>query len=190
MDPAWSGRGWVFCVVFFWGGWGWGGVTKTFGPSSFRGPTSKPILFFRPFLTSIFQNIPQYLTSSAIPAFRGPRAGALGPLDLSLGGRYTPTPPISSSPAGAELCRSCAPPTHQLAWLLQTLAWLLYLNCNCCSHFAYHHVVTQITVSHFVSNIFCFIMKNNTPLHPLWSGLGAPRNPPPPLPSKSIPDLP
>ena len=30
-----------------------------------------------------------------------------------------------------------------------------YLNCNCCSQFAYHHVITQITVSHFVSNNFC-----------------------------------
>jgi hypothetical protein len=28
----------------------------------------------------------------------------------------------------------------------------------------------QVTVSHFVCNIFCFITKNNTPLHPLLSG--------------------
>jgi hypothetical protein len=40
----------------------------------------------------------------------------------------------------AELCRSCVPPAHQL----------LYLNCNCCSQFTYHHGITQITVSHFV----------------------------------------
>ena len=40
----------------------------------------------------------------------------------------------------AELCRSCVRPAHQL----------LYLNCNCCSQFTYHHVITQITVSHFV----------------------------------------
>jgi hypothetical protein len=26
------------------------------------------------------------------------------------------------------------------------------LNCNCCSQFAYHHVITQITVSHFVTH--------------------------------------
>jgi hypothetical protein len=44
----------------------------------------------------------------------------------------------------AELCRSCVPSAHQL----------LYLNCNCCSQFAYHHVFTQITVSHFASNNF------------------------------------
>jgi hypothetical protein len=25
---------------------------------------------------------------------------------------------------------------------------LLYLNCNCCSQFAYHRVIAQITVSH------------------------------------------
>jgi hypothetical protein len=54
------------------------------------------------------------------------------------------------------------PPAHQLASLLQSLAWLLYLNCNCCSQFTYH-VITQITVSHFVSNyFFCFIIKNST----------------------------
>jgi hypothetical protein len=40
----------------------------------------------------------------------------------------------------AELCWSCVPPAHQL----------LYLNCDCCSQFTYHHVITQITVSHFV----------------------------------------
>jgi hypothetical protein len=34
------------------------------------------------------------------------------------------------------LCRSYAPPAHQLAWLLQSLSWLQYLNCNCCSQFA------------------------------------------------------
>jgi hypothetical protein len=77
--------------------------------------------------------------------------------------------------SGAELCRSCAPPAHQLAWPLKSLAWLLYLNCNCCSQFTYHHVITKITVSHFVSNIFLLcIMKNSTPpppMHPLWPGL-------------------
>ena len=62
---------------------------------------------------------------------------------LFFGERYTPTPPIISGPAAAELCRSCASPAHQLAWLLQSLAWLLYLNFNCCSQFAYHHVITQ-----------------------------------------------
>jgi hypothetical protein len=34
------------------------------------------------------------------------------------------------------------------------LDYSIYLNCNCCSQFAYHHVITQITESHFVSNIF------------------------------------
>jgi hypothetical protein len=29
---------------------------------------------------------------------------------------------------------------------------ILYLNCNCCSQFAYHHVITQIIVSHFLLN--------------------------------------
>ena len=38
----------------------------------------------------------------------------------------------------AELCRSCVPLAHQLLYL------------NCCSQFTYHHVITQITVSHFV----------------------------------------
>ena len=59
-----------------------------------------------------------------------------------------------SASSGAELCRSCVPPAHQLASLLQSLALLLYLNCNCCSQLAYHHVITQITVSHFASNNF------------------------------------
>ena len=40
------------------------------------------------------------------------------------------------------------PPAHQLASLLE------YLNCNCCSQFAYHHIITLITASHFVSNHF------------------------------------
>jgi hypothetical protein len=35
--------------------------------------------------------------------------------------------------------------------LLQSLAWLLNCNCNCCAQFAYHDVINQITVSHFVS---------------------------------------
>jgi hypothetical protein len=59
-----------------------------------------------------------------------------------------------SASSGAELCRSCVPPAHQLASLLQSFAALLYLNCNCCSQLAYQHVITQITVSHFVSNNF------------------------------------
>jgi hypothetical protein len=69
----------------------------------------------------------------------------------------------------AELCRSCVPPAHQL----------LYLNCNCCSQFTYHHVITQITVSHFV--FFDLSWKIAPPLHPLWPGLGGHRL------SKSIP---
>jgi hypothetical protein len=57
-----------------------------------------------------------------------------------------------------ELCWSWASPAHQLAWLL-------YLNCNCCSQFAYHHVITQIIVSHFASNIFFALWwKIATPL--------------------------
>ena len=51
----------------------------------------------------------------------------------------------------AELCRSCVP------------------NCNCCSQFTYHHVITQITVSHFV--FFALSWKIAPPLHPLWPGL-------------------
>jgi hypothetical protein len=64
-----------------------------------------------------------------------------------------------SASSGAELCRSCVPPAHQLASLLLSLAWLLFLNCNCCLQFAYHHVITQITVSHFVSNFFALSWK-------------------------------
>jgi hypothetical protein len=65
-----------------------------------------------------------------------------------------------SASSGAELCRSCiGTPGNQLASLLQSLAWLLYLNCNCCSQFAYHHVITQITVSHFVSNTYVKISQ-------------------------------
>jgi hypothetical protein len=45
------------------------------------------------------------------------------------------------------------------------------LNYNCCSQFAYHHVITQITVSHFVAHT------------------GTPPPPPPPPPCKSIPDF-
>jgi hypothetical protein len=49
-----------------------------------------------------------------------------------------------SASSSAKLCRSCVPPAHQLASLLQSLAWLLYLNCNCCSQFAYHHVLLKL----------------------------------------------
>ena len=68
----------------------------------------------------------------------------------------------------AELCWSCVPPAHQL----------LHLNCNCCSQFTYHHVITQITVSHFV------FFALSPPLHPLWPGLGGCTPP-----SISIPDV-
>ena len=61
---------------------------------------------------------------------------------------------VCSASFGAELCQSCVPTAHQLASLLQSLALLVYLNCNCCSQLAYHHVITQITVSHFASNNF------------------------------------
>jgi hypothetical protein len=67
-----------------------------------------------------------------------------------------------SASSGAELCRSCVPPAHQHASLLQSLALLLQsldLNCNCCSQFAYHHVITQNTVSNFVSNNFLLYHK-------------------------------
>jgi hypothetical protein len=71
---------------------------------------------------------------------------------------------VCSASSGAELCRSCVPPAHQFASLLQNLAWLLYWNWNCCSQFAYHHVITQITAYLIFSLIiFCFIMKNSTP---------------------------
>jgi hypothetical protein len=44
------------------------------------------------------------------------------------------------------------------------------LNCNCCLKFAYHHVVAQITLSHFVSIIFCFTMKKSSPCTPSCQG--------------------
>jgi hypothetical protein len=67
-----------------------------------------------------------------------------------------------SASSGAELCWSCVPPAHQLASLLQSLASLQYLNCNCCSQFAYHHIITQITVSHFVSDTFLLYLVGAT----------------------------
>jgi hypothetical protein len=76
--------------------------------------------------------------------------------------------------SGAELCRSCVPPAHQLASLLQSLAWLLYLNGNCCSQFAYDHIITQITISHFVSNN---VLLYHEKQHPLWPGLGGAHTP-------------
>jgi hypothetical protein len=160
------------------------------GPLPFGGPPETQFsfsdLFRRIFLNIYFSEyslIFNKFRNSSIPG--PPSWGSSQPLTFLWGGGVTPpTPPISSAPAGAELCRSCEPPAHQLAWLLQTLAWLLYLNGNCCSQFAYHHVVTQITVSHFVSNIFWFIMKNNTPLHPsLVRARGTPHPAPPVNPS-------
>ena len=90
----------------------------------------------------------KFLSSGPKEAEKGPPTQNMpkGPVFL----RYA----TDSASSGAELCRSCVPPTHQLASLLQSLALLLYLNCNCCSQLAYHHVITQITVSHFASNNF------------------------------------
>jgi hypothetical protein len=68
----------------------------------------------------------------------------------------------------AELCRSCVPPAHQL----------LHLNLNCCSQFTYHHVITQITVSHFV-----FFALSPPPAPPLARARGCTP------PSISIPDV-
>jgi hypothetical protein len=69
-------------------------------------------------------------------------------------------------------------PCHDLprsGKILQDLAKIFNLGCiwivisNYCWQFAYHHVITQITVSH----IFCFIiLKIAPPLHPLWPVLG------------------
>jgi hypothetical protein len=79
----------------------------------------------------------------------------------------------------------CVPPAHQLASLLQSLAWLLYLNCNCCSQFAYHHVITQILYLILPLIIFCFIMKNSTPPAPPLArardGVHPPPHPPLPV---------
>jgi hypothetical protein len=51
---------------------------------------------------------------------------------------------------------------------------ILYLNCNCCSQFAYHHVIAQITVSHFVS-YFLLYHEKSIPCTPSCQGLeGAP----------------
>ena len=47
-------------------------------------------------------------------------------------------------------------PSNQLASCFTTAKSCLttVLNCNCCSQFAHHHVITQITESHFVPDNF------------------------------------
>jgi hypothetical protein len=59
------------------------------------------------------------------------------------------------------LCRSCMPPGHQLAWLLQSLAWLLYLNCN-------NIIMLLLKLLYLILSLifFCFVMKNSTPPAP------------------------
>jgi hypothetical protein len=89
-------------------------------------------------------------------------------------------------PAVVPSCvgRACRP--RLIHYVQQSLTWLLYLSCNCCSQFAYHHVITQITVSHFVSNTILLYHENSTPpQRPLWPRLGVGCAPP----SKSIPDI-
>jgi hypothetical protein len=92
-------------------------------------------------------------------------------------------------PALVPSCVShvCRPP-HQLVSLLQSLAWLLYLNCNCCSQFAYDHVITQITISHFVSNNFLLYReKLHPPAPPLARARGCAHTHTPVNPSLGIP---
>ena len=75
----------------------------------------------------------------------------------------------------AELCRLCVPTAHQhTVFELQ----LLFTVCLSSCYF-------QITVSHFVSIIFCFIIKIAHLCIP--SGQGYEGSPPPTPPSKSIP---
>jgi hypothetical protein len=82
--------------------------------------------------------------------------------------------------SGAELCRSCVLPTHQLAWLLQSLAWLLWIWIVVHSSLIITLLLKLLYL--ILSLIFsCFIMKNSTPLHHLWLGGCAP-------PYKSTPD--
>jgi hypothetical protein len=60
---------------------------------------------------------------------------------------------------------SCVLPAHQLASLLQSLAWLQYLNCNCCSQFAYHHV------KHYSNYCISFCHTPPPPPSPDFSGM-------------------
>jgi hypothetical protein len=89
-----------------------------------------------------------------------------------------------SASSSAKLCRSCVPPAHQLASLLQSLAWLLYLNCNCCSQFAYHHELLKLLYLILSLIILSLSWKIAPPPGQEWRGA-----PPPPIapPSKSIP---
>jgi hypothetical protein len=73
------------------------------------------------------------------------------------------------------------PPINLLDYSKVLLDYCIVILVN--KQFTYHHVITQIT--HFVSNIFCFIMKIPPPLHTLWPGLGGGCT----HPSKSIPDI-
>ena len=79
-----------------------------------------------------------------------------------------------SARSSAKLCWSCVSPAHQLASLLQSLASLLYLNCNnCCSQLLIIMLLLKLLYLILSLIIFCFIMKNTTPtpLHPLLPGL-------------------
>ena len=60
------------------------------------------------------------------------------------------------------------PPINLLDYSKVLLDYCIVILVN--KQFTYHHVITQIT--HFVSNIFCFIMKIPPPLHTLWPWLG------------------
>jgi hypothetical protein len=107
------------------------------------------------------------------------------------------------------LCRSCMPPGHQLAWLLQSLAWLLYLNCNNIVVHSSLIIMLLLKLLYLILSLifFCFIMKNSTPpapplaraqprkpgflkiappLHPLWPELGGVRNHPSPPVNPSL----
>jgi hypothetical protein len=68
---------------------------------------------------------------------------------------------VCSASSGAELCR---PVLDYCKVLLDYCTWL-----------------------HFVSNIFCFIVKNSTPPPAPPLARGVAHSPPPPPPSKSIP---
>ena len=88
---------------------------------------------------------------------------------------------VSSVSSGAELCRSCVPLAHQHTAVFWQFGKTDSMRYKCVtellSSYIVHLVVALWGLTErekfiiVITCIFCFIMKNSAPLHPLWSGL-------------------
>jgi hypothetical protein len=79
-----------------------------------------------------------------------------------------------SASSGAKLCRSCVPPAHQLASLLNCKVLLDYCIWIVIVVHSLLIIMLLLKLLYLILSliIVCFIMKNSTPpLHPFWPSI-------------------